>query len=156
MVEMTIQSPRAPRAQQPQRPGPLRWLRYAFGGSLPAEYDQWVLYDTTGRTWVLRHLARALVQLTPFVVVVLTFVPGPFWIRTVAAVAATAMAVLFCFAYMVETTDRRLTKAGFAPGLGEALRRERSLAARYAGTAQRRAKIADRQGRRAIARSSAR
>jgi hypothetical protein len=130
------------------RPGPVRWLRYAFGGSLPAEFDQWVLHDTTSRTWVLRHLARALVQLAPFVVVVLSFVPGPFWIRAVAVVAATAMAVLFCFAYMVETTDRRLTKAGFAPGLGEAVRRERSLAARYAGTARRRAKIADRHARR--------
>jgi hypothetical protein len=138
------------------RPGPLRWLCYAFGASLPARYDQWVLRDTTGRTWVLRHLVRALVQLSPVVAVVLAFVPGPFWIRTVAVVAATAMGVLFCFAYMVETTDRRLTKAGFAPGLGETMRRERSLAARYAGTAQRRAKIADRQSRRRIARAASR
>jgi hypothetical protein len=143
-------------ASRRTRPGPLRWLRYAFGGSLAAEYDQWVLYDTTARTWVLRHLARALVQLSPVVVVVLTFVPGPFWIRAVAVVAATAMGVLFCFAYMVETTDRRLTKAGFAPGLGEALRRERSLAARYAGTARRRAKIADRHARRRTAHSLSR
>ena len=142
------------RSSRPAHPRALRWLGYAFGGSLPPEYDDWVLYDTTGRTWVLRHLVRALVQLSPFVAVVLAFVPGPFWIRSVAAVAATAMAVLFCFAYMVETTDRRLTKAGFAPGLGEALRRERSLAARYAGTARRRAKIADRRARRAIARSA--
>ena len=132
----------------PRRPGPIRWLRYAFGAALPSAFDEWVYRDTTSRTWVWRHLVRALVQLAPIVVVVLVFVPGPFWIRGVGAIAATAMALLFCFAYMVETTDRRLTKAGYPSGSAEVVRRERSLQARYRGTELRRAKLAQRRLRR--------
>jgi hypothetical protein len=135
-------------ASGPIRPGLLRWLKYAAGGSLPAEYDEWVFHDTTSRTWVLRHLGRAILQLAPVVTLVLVFVPGPFWIRAVGVVAATAMGLLFCLAYMVETTDRRLTNAGYAPGAAEQVRSARSNAARKAGTAQRRAKAAARLDRR--------
>jgi Family of unknown function (DUF5313) len=133
-----------------QRPGPLRWLRYAFGGSLPAEFDAWVFHDTTARTWIVRHVSRALVQLAPAVLAVLLFVPGPFWIRGVAVVAATAMGLLFCLAYMVETTDRRLTKAGYASGIAEDVRRQRATTTRTAATARRRAKIAVRHERRRV------
>jgi hypothetical protein len=97
---------------------------------------------------VVRHLVRALVQLAPIVALILWLVPGPLWIRGVGLIAATAMALLFCLAYMVETTDRRLTKAGYASGLAEEVRRERSLAARMEGTARRRAKVAERRARR--------
>lgn len=138
----------APGGAHPRRPGPIRWLGYAFGATLPREFDEWVYRDTTSRTWVLRHLGRALVQLAPILLVVLVFVPGPFWIRGVGAIAATAMGLLFCFAYMVETTDRRLTKAGFPSGSAEIVRRERSLQARHRGTEVRRAKLAGRRQRR--------
>jgi hypothetical protein len=131
-----------------QRPGPVRWLRYAYGAGLPERFDEWVLKDTTSPTWVLRQIGRALVQLAPLVVAVLVAIPGPFWIRAVAVVAATAMALLFSLAYMIETTDRRLTKAGYASGTAEAVRHERSTTARLAATAQRRVKLAARQARR--------
>jgi len=134
--------------QPPKRPGPVRWLSYAFGAGLPAEFDEWVLRDTTSRTWVLRHVARALVQLAPVIAAVLVFVPGPFWIRGVGAIGATAMALLFCFAYMVETTDRRLTKAGYPSGIAEEIRRDRSAAARTEATLRRRTKAAARRQRR--------
>src|ERR1700722_12663409 len=92
-------------ALEVQRPGLLRWLLYAFGAGLPAEFDGWVFRDTTGRGWVLRQLGRSVVQLAPLVVAVLVFIPGAFWIRGVAVIAATAMALLFSLAYMTETTD---------------------------------------------------
>jgi hypothetical protein len=121
---------------------------YAFGAALPSEFDEWVLRDTTSRTWVIRHLVRALVQLSPVLAAVLIFVPGPFWIRGVGAIGATAMAILFCFAYMVETTDRRLTKAGYPSGIAEEIRRDRSSTARTEATMRRHAKAADRRQRR--------
>lgn len=39
-----------------QRPGPLWWIWYAFGGKLPDRYRDWVLHDVTCRTWWLRHV----------------------------------------------------------------------------------------------------
>jgi hypothetical protein len=146
-IELTAATPAAT-TESPSRPGPVRWLAYAFGAGLPAEFDEWVLRDTTSRTWVLRHVARALVQLAPVIAAVLVFVPGPFWIRGVGAIGATAMALLFCFAYMVETTDRRLTKAGYPSGIAEDIRRERSATARTEATLRRRAKAAARRQRR--------
>ena len=61
----------------PRRPGPLRWVLYAFGRGLPAEYREWVLHDLTTRTWVLRHLLRTALQLLPFAVLLYVLIPGP-------------------------------------------------------------------------------
>jgi Family of unknown function (DUF5313) len=52
----------------PTRPSPFRWLLYAVGRGLPPRNREWVLYDVTTRTWVLRHLLRATVQLAPVAV----------------------------------------------------------------------------------------
>ena len=57
------------------RPGPLLWIRYAYGAALPERYRTWVLHDVTTRTWVLRHLVRGIVQFLPFAVVILLVVP---------------------------------------------------------------------------------
>ena len=46
-----------------RRPNPLQWLWYAYGGGLPERHASWVLHDTTTRTWWLRHLLRAVVQI---------------------------------------------------------------------------------------------
>jgi Family of unknown function (DUF5313) len=134
------------------RPGPLRWLRYAFGAGLPERFDEWVYHDITSRTWVLRHLVRAIVQLSPALLAVAIFLPGPGWIRIVAIGAATPMALVFCLAYMTETTDHRLTKAGYPSGTAEAVRRERSDTAQAEGAARRREK---RTARRALRRARA-
>ncbi len=131
------------------RPGPFRWLAYAYGAGLPERYDEWVLHDTTTRTWALRHFARAMTQLAPFIVLVLAFVPGAFWIRLVACLGATALALIFSFAYAVETIEHRLVKAGYASGTGEIMRRERAETARTIATAERLNRIAARRARRA-------
>ncbi len=110
----------------PRRPGPLRWIWYALGGGLPREYSPWVLADTTGRTWILRHLARAVVQMLPLVAVCLIAVPVPFAYRASAAVGGLLLGLFFSMAFMTETLEHRSVKAGFEPGLAARLREERA------------------------------
>lgn len=108
------------------RPDPAQWLWYAFGGGLPRSLADWVLEDTTRRTWVLRHLARALVQLAPVVVLCLLVPPVPFGIRLTAACGGLVIGLLFSVAYMTETTEHRAVKAGWPPGTAERVRAERA------------------------------
>jgi len=103
-----------------QRPGALAWLWYAMGGGLPARHRAWVLHDTTTRTWGLRHLARAMAQMAIPIAVVLTVVPGPLWIRGMTAVGGVALGLIFSVAYMPETTEHRLVKAGYPAGTARA------------------------------------
>lgn len=105
-----------------KRPGPLRWLAYAYGAGLPERYDEWVLRDTTSRTWWLRHLARAIIQIAPIIVGVMLLLPGPLWIRLAIVFGGGLLSLIFSFAYVVETTEHRLVKAGYASGTGERIR----------------------------------
>ncbi|MCF6745412.1 hypothetical protein E9529_14275 [Blastococcus sp. KM273128] len=113
-----------------QRPGPLRWVWYAYGGGLPRELAPWVLEDTTCSTWVWRQMARAVVQLLPLVVVCLLLVPVPLAYRIAAAGGGLLLGLLFSLAYMVETTEHRVVKAGYPPGTAGRLRAERAERAR--------------------------
>ena len=108
------------------RPNPAQWLWYAYGGGLPRRLSPWVLEDTTRRTWVLRHLARALVQLAPVIVLCLLVPPVDFGIRLSAAAGGLVIGLLFSAAYMTETTEHRAVKAGWAPGTTAARRDERA------------------------------
>ena len=107
------------------RPGPLQWVWYALGGGLPRELSPWVLADTTRRTWVWRHLARALVQLFPLLVVCVLVVPVPLAYRLSAAAGGVVLALLFSLAYMTETTEHRVVKAGYPVGTAGRVRAER-------------------------------
>jgi hypothetical protein len=107
------------------RPTPLQWLWYALGGGLPRELSAWVLADTTRRTWVWRHMARALVQLSPLLVICVLFVPVPLAYRLSAAAGGVVLGLLFSLAYMVETTEHRVTKAGYPSGTAGRVRGER-------------------------------
>jgi Family of unknown function (DUF5313) len=104
----------------------VQWLWYAFGGGLPRSLSDWVLADTTGRTWVWRHLARALVQLTPVVVLCLVVPPVDLAVRLSAAVGGALIGLLFSVAYMTETTEHRAVKAGWPPGTTAEARAERA------------------------------
>jgi len=108
------------------RPNPLQWVWYAYGGGLPRRLSGWVLADTTRRSWVLRHLSRALVQLAPAVLVVLLvpFVAFPY--RLTAAGGGIVIGLIFSVAYMTETTEHRAVKAGFAPGTTGRVREQRA------------------------------
>jgi hypothetical protein len=130
------------------RPNPWQWLRYAFGASLPTELREWVLHDTTGRTWIARHLARMTTQMSPLVVAILLLVPGAFWIRLLAVLGGVIMGTIFSVGYAVETTEHRLMKAGYPVGTGEAVRERRQTGERSRATALRREKMAARAERR--------
>ncbi len=130
------------------RPNAVQWIRYVFTGRLPARFREWVLLDTTGSTWLLRHIARFLIQLSPIIAAVLVFLPTPFIIRVGCVVAGLLASVCFSFGYVVEMTDRRAEKAGYPGGLAERMREQRSQDAQREGAARRRAKAAERLARR--------
>jgi hypothetical protein len=128
----------------------LRWLAYAYGAGLPDKYHEWVLEDTTGRTWAWRHLVRIIVQILPVVLLILFLIPGPIWIRLGMVLGGGLMALIFGFAYVVETSEHRLMKAGYQVGTGENLRRKRAELDRTEAVARRREKIAARAARREL------
>ena len=106
-------------------PTPLQWVRYALGGRLPRELSPWVLADTTEPGWVRRHLTRAVVQLLPVLVLCVAVVPVPLVYRLSAAAGGLLMGLIFSIAFMVETTEHRVAKAGYPPGTAARVRAER-------------------------------
>jgi Family of unknown function (DUF5313) len=108
------------------RPNPLQWVWYALGGGLPRALSPWVLADTTRRTWIVRHLTRAVVQMLPLVILCLVAVPVPLSYRVSAAVGGLMIGLLFSMAFMTETIEHRARKAGYPPGMAARLRAERS------------------------------
>jgi hypothetical protein len=132
---------------KPRRPGLFRWLWYAMGGGLPARYSPWVLYDTSTRTWMVRHLLRSLVQLAVPIALVLLLVPGPFWIRGMAALGGIFLALFFSLGYMTETLENRVKHAGYPAGSAQAAR-DRAAREREAGESERRRAAALRRGAR--------
>jgi hypothetical protein len=85
----------------------------------------WVLADVTGRTWIWRHVARALVQMSPVVAICLLAVPVPMAYRLSAAFGGLFLGLLFSSAFMTETIEHRAAKAGYPPGTASRLRAER-------------------------------
>lgn len=104
----------------------MQWIWYALGGGLPRRLSPWVLADTTGRTWIWRHYARAMVQLFPVVVLCLLAPPVPLAYRVSAAIGGMLIGLLFSTAFMTETIEHRAVKAGFPPGMAGRLRAERA------------------------------
>ena len=84
-----------------------------------------MLADTTGRTWIVRHLVRAVVQMLPVVALCL-LVPVPFAYRISAAAGGLLLGLLFSIAFMTETIEHRTTKAGYPPGTAARIRAERA------------------------------
>ena len=117
---------RGVRVEHGRRPNPLQWLWYAYGGGLPRALSPWVLADTTARTWIWRHLARAVVQLLPLVLVCLFAVPVPLGYRVSGAAGGLLIGLIFSVAFMTETTEHRAAKAGYPPGTAARLREERA------------------------------
>jgi hypothetical protein len=118
------------------RPNPLLWIWYAYGGRLPQRYRDWLLHDITARTWVLRHLARNLTQISPGLLFLLA--PGPLWIRLMSLLAGAILSVWYSLSYMEHTCEYRLSKHGYPLGTGKSTRDEAKAgmraeeAARYA------------------------
>lgn len=109
-----------------QRPSPARWVLYAFGAGLPARQRNWVLFDVTTRTWVVRHLLRSLVQIVPFAVVLYLVIPGDPTIRLVSIVMGTIVGFAYSAAFVEASTEHRAVKAGFPEGFAEEIRQRRA------------------------------
>lgn len=132
----------------PHRPGPLRWLAYAYGAGLPPRYRAWVLFDTTCSTWLLRHVVRSLLMIAPPVAAVIVFLPAPVGLRVLTAFTAGACALMFMVVHTIETTERRVVKAGFPGGTAEAMRSRRGADAQRLANTRRRERIQERRDRR--------
>ena len=108
------------------RPNPVQWLWYALGGGLPRRLSPWVLADTTGRTWILRHMLRAVVQVVPVMALCLLVPPVSLAYRLSAAFGGLMIALIFSMAFMTETIEHRAAKAGYQPGTAARMRAERA------------------------------
>lgn len=136
------------------RPAAHRWLWYALGGALPARHSSWVLFDTTTRTWGLRHVARMLVQMAVPIALVLVFLPAPFGLRVAVCGGGIFLGLIYSLAYMPETTETRVMKAGYPAGTATAVRDragrqrdQRDSERRRAAAAKRAARYRERNGR---------
>ena len=104
------------------RPAPHRWLWYAFGGRLPARHRGWVLFDTTTDSWWARHVARTLVQMVIPIALVMTLIPAAWGLRVACAGGGIFLAMIYALAYMNETVEHRVVKAGYPAGTAQAVR----------------------------------
>jgi hypothetical protein len=136
------------------RPSPHRWIWYALGGGLPERHRAWVLRDTTTGTWWLRHIARSLVQMALPIALVMTFLPAGWGLRAAAAGGGLALALFYSLAYMPETTENRVVKAGYPAGTATAHRdragtgrQQRESERKRAAAAKRAARYRERSGR---------
>ncbi|HVK22480.1 MAG TPA: DUF5313 family protein [Actinokineospora sp.] len=105
-----------------ERPGPIRWLWYAVGGTLPDQYRHWVLWDLASPRWVWRHLTRAAVLLAPWWLLLL--VPGPLSLRFSMVALALITGLYFSMSFMEDAAERRLIKHGYPAGLNRRIREE--------------------------------
>jgi fatty acid desaturase len=112
---------------QRRRPDPLRWIWYAFGGTLGPRYRQWVLRDLTGRTRWERQIARAVVQVAPLAVVLLLAL-GFGWIVWVGVGCGLVLALIYSTAYFDPSVDHRLAKHGYPSGTAQQILSERDKA----------------------------
>jgi Family of unknown function (DUF5313) len=129
------------------RPAPHRWLWYALGGGLPARNRGWVLYDTTTRTWWARHIVRSLVQMAIPIALVMVLLPAPVGLRLAAAGGGIFLGMIYSLAYMNETTENRVVKAGYPAGTAEAMRDRTGLRRQHEETQRKRAAAIKRAGR---------
>src|SRR3712207_5503422 len=104
------------------RPAPHRWLWYALGGGLPARHRGWVLHDTTTGSWWARHIARVLVQMSIPIVLIMVLLPASWGLRAAVAGGGIFLALIYSLAYMPETTENRVVKAGYPAGTATAHR----------------------------------
>jgi Family of unknown function (DUF5313) len=130
-----------------RRPDPLHWVWYALGGRLPERYNGWILSDATRKHWMLRHALKAMVQLAVPIALFLWFFRGAWEITVPASVCGLILAVFFALAYSTESVEHRTRRAGFAPGLAEAIR-QRAAQEREAAATVRRHQANDRRAAR--------
>lgn len=130
------------------RPGFARWVWYSFGGGLPPQDSVWVLHDATCSTWVIRHIARALVVVTVPAIALVLFLPTSMDIRVLTVVTVTGCQLLLLGILTNEITERRVHKAGYSWGTATEVRTQRAVEDQRRAVRDRRARRAARQNAR--------
>jgi hypothetical protein len=98
-----------------QRPNPVQWSWYVYGGTLPQRYHSWVLHDLTCRTRWLRQVVRTSAAMVPFAILgVIAF--GPTWITWTSLLGGLSIALIYALAYVDQSAEHRLTKQGYPYG----------------------------------------
>lgn len=98
------------------RPGPLQWIGYSVGRTLPLTMQEWVRNDLIGDWAVPRHLIRSMIPFLPIFVAFLLF-PGELWLRGAMILLAVLLALFYAAAYMEPNRRRRLAAHGLSPDL---------------------------------------
>jgi hypothetical protein len=110
-----------------RRPDPALWLYYQYGGRLPDRYRDWVLWDGTCRTWMVRVVLRGLFLVAPIVAVmigaVVVFGGSPV-LALGSIVLGLLVSIRYSLSYSVESVDARLLRHGFPAEYGSTLRRQ--------------------------------
>jgi hypothetical protein len=100
----------------PGDPGPLGWLRFAFGFRLPPENVHWVRHELTDAGWrwrtVLRHLVVIIPVCAVVVVVLEVFLPAAPWVSGAMVALILSGSVLSVAAYADDIRAARLRQHG--------------------------------------------
>ncbi|MGK4597276.1 DUF5313 family protein [Amycolatopsis sp. w19] len=111
------------------RPGPIQWVQYVYGRRLPERYREWVLYDATSRTWLLRFALRICFEALPWLaiafVLLVTLTPIPVPAVLGALMLSLFLGLFFTMTSADELAEVRLGKHGFPRGTGKAVRSAR-------------------------------
>jgi protein-S-isoprenylcysteine O-methyltransferase Ste14 len=100
----------------PGDPGPLGWLRFAFGFRMPEHNVHWVRHELTGPGWRRRTVVRHLVVILPvcavLVVLLAIFLPAPAWVSVMMVLLILAGSLLTVTAYADDIRAARLRQHG--------------------------------------------
>ncbi|MBB3038192.1 DUF5313 family protein [Hoyosella altamirensis] len=99
-----------------KRPGPLQWIGYSFGRTLPPSMHEWVRNDLTGDHAVPRHLIRGMVPFLPLFGAGF-LLPGPLALRGGVVLLGVLLALFYSAAYMEPNRKRRLERHGLPADL---------------------------------------
>ena len=106
------------------------WLYYTYGGRLSERYRDWVLYDGTCQTWLVRALARGLVQIAPIDIALFVGLLAfhvSWYLAAGAVVLGVLVSIRYALSYAIENVDTRLNRHGYPAGHGTAVRHQKYL-----------------------------
>jgi hypothetical protein len=100
----------------PGDPGPIGWLRFAYGFRLPPASVHWVRHELTDAGWrwrtVVRHLAVIIPVCAVLVVVLAIFLPTPLWVSVMMVALILSGSVLTVALYADDIRAARLRQHG--------------------------------------------
>jgi hypothetical protein len=100
----------------PGDPGPIGWLRFAYGFRLPAANVHWVRHELTDAGWrwrtVVRHLAVIIPVCAVLAVLLDIFLPTPLWVSVMMVALILSGSVLTVAFYADDIRAARLRQHG--------------------------------------------